>query len=480
MINAQNINNKDNVILRLQQDNPWWSTGMVEEEYAFLPKRQFFDLIFPLVRDIINRRAAVIIGKNRIGKTVIAQQAIDALIKKGVSPHQIAYITFNNLTFKNLSLKEFLFICQEISNNYSKDGWYIFFDNLEFIKNWHKQVENLVDEFPGSKFVAITSAILNVKFDDIGYSRFNIVNVPSLTFFEYIHLMGLQHLIVPSDLSWKGNLINSFQSSNILLLNSHFIKYINYGGFPEIIFSKKFQKNSDFFLNSKNISNFIQISLALEYGIQNLDDLYELLYYITINTGKEFSLEKISANLSNMEKNTIKKYLKFLELTQIIKIGHRLDFNIKNYERANYFKIYLTNTTLRSILIGPISPTDEFAENIVETAITNQWRTKDNAVYTYSGWINGRTQGIVEMIGSLPNNTEKKFIVASKWTNHYYHNFYDLKTLFSFCEANKIDEALVTTIDIYGSKVNNKIKYFFMPAALYAYSLGYNSVLYRN
>lgn len=479
MSDIQTLPYKEQIISRLQQDNTWWSTGTVEEEYSFYPKRQYFDLIFPLIRDIINRRAAVIIGQKGVGKTVLALQSINALIKKGVSPHQIVYINFNNQIFRGLKLKTLFEISREISNNFDKEGWYIIFDNLEYLQNWQNQIENLVDEFPGSKFVAITSAILNNTFDEIGYSRFNIVNVPALTFFEYIHLMGLQHLIVPADTNWNGNLINTFQSSNIALLNTHFIRYINYGAYPEIIFSKKFQKSSDFFLGSENLSKFIPISLALEFGIQNIDDMYELLFYIAINTGKEFSLEKLSSNLENMEKNTIKKYLKFLELTHIIQLGNRLDFNANPYERANYFKIYLTNSTLRSILIGPISSTDIFTESIVETVIHNQWKPVVKSSFTYSGWINGRTQGIVEMIGTMPNNTDEKWVVASKWSNHYYENFFDLKPLFSFCEANYINEALITTIDKSGSKVSNKIKYYFMPAALYAYSVGYNSVLYR-
>jgi len=61
-------------------------------------------------------------------------------------------------------------------------------------------------------------------------------------------------------------------------------------------------------------------------------------------------------------KNTIKKYISYLEAAFLIKIVHRIDN-----------KIYLTNPSLRCALFSPIKETDPFAGNLVETAIFSQW-----------------------------------------------------------------------------------------------------------
>lgn len=51
--------------------------------------------------------------------------------------------------------------------------------------------------------------------------------------------------------------------------------------------------------------------------------------------------------------------------------------------------------------------------------------------------------------------------------------------MFAYCETNKLEDAMITTIDKSGSKVSNKVKYHFIPAALYVYSLGYDSLIHK-
>jgi len=469
----------EHILERLRQENSWWATGQVDEEFALLPKRQYFDLIFPLIRDIITRRAAVLMGQKRVGKTVLVHQTIDSLLKKGISPHQIAYISFENPMFRKFKLRELFDICKDATGQKESNGWYVIFDSIEYQNDWKLQLESLVDSFSGSKFVAVASANLSEDLNKSGYGRYSTVWIPALTFFEYIHLQNLQYLVIPTEIEWKGNITSFFQSTNINLFNEHFIKYINYGAYPELLWNKKSQISLPQFLKSDLLHKVIQSPLAFMNGVQNLNDLYALLYQIALNTGSEFSLEQLSQQLGQIEKNTIKKYLKYLESIFMIQIIHRVDLNGKPYERANYIKIHLTNPTLRSVILSPVSATDPIMNHLLETAVFSQWVLKDKQSIFYAGWINGRMQGNVEMIGKSPINREYQWALKIQWNNRFFDSFFDLKSLFNYCETNKLGEAMITTIDKSGSKVSNKVKYHFIPAALYVYSLGYDSLIHK-
>jgi len=100
------------------------------------------------------------------------------------------------------------------------------------------------------------------------------------------------------------------------------------------------------------------------------------------------SLDEISQN-SGVAKNTIKKYLTYLEAAFLIKIIHRIDQNGKKFTRANFFKVYLTNPSLRSALFSPITSSDDFIGNMVETAIFAQWQHSPNLPLYYARWGSG-------------------------------------------------------------------------------------------
>jgi predicted AAA+ superfamily ATPase len=331
------------------------------------------------------------------------------------------------------------------------------------------------------KFVASGSAAaaLKLKSNESGAGRFTDFMLPPLTFNEYIHLLQLQHLIIPSKIDWAGNATNFYASTNIALLNEHFLKYINYGGYPEIIFSEKLQVNPSRFIKSDIIDKVLLRDLPSLYGIQDVQELNSLFTSIAYNSGQEFSLEALSQASGGVEKNTIKRYIQYLEAAFLIKIVHRIDNNAKRFQRANYFKVYLTNPSLRSALFTPMQATDRLMGAMVETAIYAQWLQRDWFEPWYARWTKGRFQGEVDMVGLSPGSFKPIWALEIKWSNRYYDNPGELKSIMRFCEKNNLNSALITTIDISGSKNMKELKLHFLPSALYAYTVGRNIILQK-
>ena len=472
---------EEQVLDRLKQENPWWATGVVDEDYSNMQKRLYFDLFYPLVEDISIKRAVILMGPRRVGKTVLIYHAIDSLIKSGISPHQIGYVSVENPFFNKMQLEQLFKTCIKATGKKEPKGWYVFFDEIQYLKDWEVHLKSLVDSYPHVKFVASGSAAaaLKLKSNESGAGRFTDFMLPPLTFNEYIHLLKLQNLIIPTKIDWEGNAANFYESTNIALLNEHFLKYINYGGYPEIIFSEKLQVNPSRFIKSDIIDKVLLRDLPSLYGIQDVQELNSLFTSIAYNTGQEFSLEALSQSSGGVEKNTIKRYIQYLEAAFLIKIVHRIDHNAKKFRRANYFKIYLTNPSLRSALFTPIQATDKLMGAMVETAIYAQWLQREWFEPWYARWTVGRFQGEVDMVGLSPQSFIPQWALEIKWSNRYFENISDLKSLMNFCEKNNLKSALVTTIDKSGNKDMKGMKLHFLPSALYAYTVGKNTIMQK-
>lgn len=62
--------------------------------------------------------------------------------------------------------------------------------------------------------------------------------------------------------------------------------------------------------------------------------------------------------------------------------------------------------------------------------------------------------------------------VEIKWSNRYFGKPQELKNLIKFCETNKFESAVVTSIDPLGMKEILGLKFTFLPASIYAYNIG--------
>lgn len=126
----------------------------------------------------------------------------------------------------------------------SSKGLYVFFDEIQYLKNWEVHLKTMVDSYRDSKYIVSGSAAAALRFksNESGAGRFTDFLLPPLTFYEYIHINKLEHIMIPSSLTWQNKERPFFDTTQPSVLNEHFMKYINYGGYPEIIFSEKYRK----------------------------------------------------------------------------------------------------------------------------------------------------------------------------------------------------------------------------------------------
>lgn len=469
-----NLVSEELIIQRLQFENPWWTTGRPSEFFVTFDKRLHFSDFQALVEETSVRRAVILMGPRRVGKTVLMHQSISELLRQRIPPNQIFYISIENPIYNYRGLEELFHLSLKASGRKEPKGCFIFFDEIQYLKDWEVHLKSLVDSYPQTKFIVSgsASAALKLKSMESGAGRFTDFKLPPLSFREYLTLLNLDYLVekISDDSLAFPN--TGFTSPNLGELNRQFINYINFGGYPEAIFSKRIQSDPGRYIKSDIIDKVLLRDLPGLYGIRDVQELNSFFTTLAYNSGNELSLESLSST-SGVDKNLLKRYLEYLEAAFLIRILNRVDDSGKKFRRATFYKIYLTNPSLRSALFTPVSQMGDSFGNMVETAVMSQLFYKDGIKPYYARWSQGRSNGEVDLVLLDDFKLKPKFAIEIKWSNRYFNNPSELKSLSLFCKKNNLNEALVTTIDKTGANESGGLNLKFVPASLFAYSAGF-------
>jgi len=459
---------KEKILERLERDNPWWSdSGTIQPFYAEMRPRPHIQHFFPLVAQTEIRRAVVLMGPRRVGKTVLLHHAISELITSGVNPGSIAYISVDHPIFNGLGLEDFVTAIEEAgSMDLSSEQAYLFFDEIQYLRGWEVHLKALVDSYPNLNITVSGSAAaaLKLKSSESGAGRFTDFILPPLTFYEYLVLLDLENLFEA-----PGDDRGFIRARDIDELNKHFIHYLNFGGYPEVVFSEQIQKDPGRFIKSDIIDKVLLRDLPSLYGIQDIQELNSLFTTLAYNTANEVSLEDLASG-SGVAKNTIKRYIEYLEAAFLIRIIHRVDKSAKRFKRANFFKVYLTNPSIRAALFSPIDEGDQAMGPLVETAIFSQWFHSDNPMY-YARWNKGELD-----IVNLGREQKPDWVVEVKWSDRIVKHPEELKGLVGFCKKHNLSSTLVTTKTTRSKGMLDGVPIEFMPASEYCLTLGRNLV----
>jgi hypothetical protein len=451
---------------RLRFDNPWWETCSIEQRYKDYPRRFYFDSFYKLIKESSINRAVVLMGPRRVGKTVMAYHAVDKLLGESIAPKNILYVSLETPIYTGFSMEKIVNIFQGEFGHKKDDKLYIIFDEIQYLPGWEVHLKSLVDSYPAYKYIVTGSAAaaLKLKSRESGAGRFTDFILPPLTFAEYISFIEkVDDLIIPKEDGEYG-------STNINELNKEFINYLNFGGYPEAVFSSLIQGDSSRYIKSDIIDKVLLRDLPSLYGINDVQELNKLFTTIAYNTGNEITLESLS-KLSGVSKNTIKKYIEYLEAAFLIKIVNRVDVTSKKFKRATTFKVYLTNPSMRAALFGPVSADHEAMGSLTETAIFSQWFHNQNIDNLhYARWKTGE----VDIVWLDTVRQKPHWCVEVKWSDLSCSDVRILKGLIKFIKKNNLSDTLVTTRTIFKKCVIDDVTIVFQPSAVYTYTLGAN------
>lgn len=450
---------------RLRFDNSWWDSGEVDERYRNWPRRAYFAGFTKLVTETSVQRAVVLMGPRRVGKTVMIQQLIQQLLDGNIPSVNILYVSVDTPVYTGLALETLLRLFQEIHNHDRNSNLFVFFDEIQYLPDWEVHLKSLVDSYPDMRFIASGSAAaaLKMKSQESGAGRFTEFVLPPLTFFEFLRFQDLENSFI--EFNSPGMQIKDIEG-----LNEQFINFLNFGGFPEAVTEEKVRQDLSRYVANDIIDKVLLRDLPSLYGINDSQELNRLFTVLAYNSGQEMTLDGLSQS-SNVSKNTIKKYLDYLEAAFLICRLDRVDQNATRFKKQTHFKMYLTNPSIRAALFGPIGADDPAMGLMAETAIISQYAQSlifDNLYF--ARWKNGE----VDIVWTELGGKSVFAAIEVKWSDRAYERpTEELGALIKFCKGKNLKtRCIVTTRTLNDFKTIDEIEMWFLPTAALCYRDG--------
>lgn len=467
---------------RLGVDNPWWKAGSsIDPEEAHWPRRAYFPHFARLALDTTVRRAVVLIGPRRVGKTVMLKHLVQRLLEDGVPGVAILYASLDTPLYSGRSLESLARLFVDLHRHSSQQPLWILFDEVQYLKDWEVHLKSLVDTYSNIRFIASGSAAaaLRMKSRESGAGRFTEFVLPPLTFAEYL-LFAQQEaaLIVERD----GEGVPAYAATDIDALNAEFLNYLNYGGFPEAVMNPAVRANPSRFLRQDIVDKVLLKDLPSLYGIADTQELNRFFNVLAFNTGDEVGLEALSKH-ANISKQRLNEYLEYLEAAFLIRRVHRIDDNALRLKRARTFKVYLTNPSVRAALFGFVGAEDQAMGNLAETAVWSQW-LHDTAISQslhYARWKSGRQDMEVDIVSVDLRTQKPRFAVEIKWSDRIPGDLRELRGLKELVSRHTlIRRPLVTTRTYTGQAKLEDIDIEFVPVAVHCYTIARNLLRTKN
>lgn len=452
---------EDDIRHRIARDNPWWSPNANLPEWEWL-RRTYFQPFVDLALDERVRRAAVLLGPRRVGKTVLIKQAIRAAIDSGVSPKRILYASIDTPIFSGMRLESFVRMLPE------PDGpGLIIFDEIQYLRGWEQHLKDLVDSVPDIKFIATGSAAaaLKLKSRESGAGRFSEFMLPPLTFHEFLCFIGRDSELVSEVVPGQ------YRFHDISALNAAFIDYLNHGGYPEAVLNPVIRADPDQFVRNDIIDKVLLKDLPALYGISDIQELNRLFSFLAYNAGNEANLEGISRE-SGLTKPTIKRYIEYLESAFLILKVQTVDQNGRTMQRERNFKVYLNNPSMRAALFAPVAPDDStLIGRLAESAVYSQWQhSRWSRNLRYARWRDGEVD-----IVSLDERMKPFWAVELKWSDRPARDPRERTSLRTLIANNpSLTSCTLTSKTIETNVAVDRLDVPVKPTAAYCYAVGRN------
>jgi predicted AAA+ superfamily ATPase len=433
----------------------------MDAETQALRPRAYLAPVRQLLLEPELRRAVVLLGPRRVGKTILIRHLMAALLDDGVAAQRVAYVEMDHPLLHGQSLDALIGQIEEATPG-NEGTRYLFFDEIQSHKDWEKHLKPLVDHRPDLRILVSGSAAAALKRQstESGAGRFTDFLLPPLTFSEYLSLSQETPAIREEE---KG----LYVLISTERLNEQFVEYVNFGGYPELALSPTVRANPERFVKSDIVDKVLLRDLPQLYGIKDIQELNSLFTLLAFNTAEEVSFEQLSQR-SGVGKQTIQKYIEYLEAAFLIKRVFRVDQDGKRYQRERNFKVYLTNSAMFTGLFGTTHPDDAGFGHLVETALFAQ-RLHEDARLNYARW--GTDDNEVDWVESSPT-FKPKVAMEIKWSNRYAGKPESLKSLMRFVRNNKLPLAWAATRSQFSKNMVEGSEIRQWPAAVLAFHYG--------
>ena len=417
----------------LSKWNSWWRDGSVKKELLGKRRNSFYEIIkFADKRQII-----AIKGQRRVGKTTLMYQIIDYLLKEmKIDKFKILYFSFDEEIEEIDRLLDF-YQKDVLKNKIDKfDKIYLFFDEIQKLKDFSKKIKILYDLNPNLKIFISGSSSLEI---DKGYKE-NLTGrciefiLKPLTFKEYLNFKNI-------------NVDKERVNVYIKDLEIELLKYILNSGIIEVINEDDEEFIRKYFIDSI-LNRIIYQDITQSFRISEPEMLIKIFKIISSRPGSILNYQNLSMELGR-DRRTIEKYIDYLKYSMLINLIFNFSKNLSTSEKK-LKKVYNINTTYSYLFSKEMSNLNETLPFIYETIIVNN--------FDINFFFRTTSKREVDFI-KIDNN--KIIPIELKYKERIRND--DLNGLIYFLDKFKLDEGILLTKDLKKEEMINNKKIDFIP-----------------
>lgn len=410
---------KEQILKVLKAYNPWWGTGVVNPGFTKTYRRFAYYEAMKRLEQKDLRRTIVLTGTRRVGKTTIQYQMIDRLLKKGVPPQKILFVSMDHPMLKLSGLNDLL-ECYH-SNVYAEQDCYYFFDEIQYASDWDKWMKTIYDMQPETKMVATGSAspALMKGSSESGAGRWSVIQVPTLSFYEYCALIGARVPELGPEIRPTAFLHMAQQERTAVMIKleevqNYFMRYLRVGGFPELALASD-DLMAQQIMREDVVDKVLKRDLPALYKIRSATELERIFLYLCNVSSEIVSFSAIANDLGGVSRPTVENYVNYLESANLIYQSWPVEMGGHKILKAKP-KIYIADAAIRNavlmdddVLTNPIE-LGKMVETAVYKHVAAFYYQQATRVGYYRG---GKKDKEIDVVVDYPNI--KKILIEVKY-----------------------------------------------------------------
>ncbi len=416
-----------------------WGEIIKDFQERSLPEFIERDIEYPLTTPI--KRAIVLIGPRRAGKTYSMFQTIKKLIADDVNKKRVLYINFEDSRLSGASVRDLdsmLDVFFEIYPENKKQEIWLFLDEIQVITKWEIFVRRLLDHENIHVFVTGSSSKMMSR--EIATSlrgRSLTYRIFPFSFKEFLAVHGINYEKYVSSAE-RAKIVNNLR------------KYMEYGGYPEAVIY--YQERERIFREILDVT--IYRDLIERHKIKNSKLLK--IFFTALFNSKEFSVHKFFNFLKSqgmkVSKNTLYIYFEYFCDSMIVYPLRRFSYSYKDIE-SSVPKIYFVDNGL--LHSQGIKDNGMLMENLV--FIELQKKHENDIFYCRSA--DGREADFAVKSGrKIKQLVQACYNIEDRSTKER-----EVKGLLKASEELGCSNLLVITWDYEGKETVNKKKIIYVP-----------------
>ena len=149
---------EEEIISSLDEANPWWGLRR-PVPFADIAARDCLPDFLKWVK-LLNAqtpwaRAVLLFGQRNVGKTVMVYHAIRQMLIEGIAAERIMFCSIKDPVFATVSLPQIVSLFECRFKRQDSGPLFVFLDEVQFMENWERCLNALVDSKPDIRFIAI-------------------------------------------------------------------------------------------------------------------------------------------------------------------------------------------------------------------------------------------------------------------------------------------------------------------------------------